>query len=341
MGSIGLFISFLFMIFSFQIMIIFGIFWSINYFCMAIVDIAVDGSIIDTSPNTRMKEKNIALIQIGNSFGNIIVSLSYILLINNIDNLNQWNIFLNFHLFILAPLIFISYFMHEEFVKKEDEEKIAKKEFVKRLDESNLILNFILISLFLILFYSDALVQVPYEPWLVIRFGEEGFRLYSFFLIFAPFITIIGYILKNTTFKYSDRKKLLYVSIILVGLFDMCIPLMNLWMLIILGMLILIPNAIAIISFMSLMMEFAKDKYSYKYRILAAMVIISKIIFGPLGTLLSGFIDTSILLNILGILTLGSIIPILFIKMQKITHFKETQEAKIISNNSNHSDTKL
>ena len=322
MGSIGLLISFFFMIFSVQSMIIFGIFWSINYFCMSIVDVAIDGSIIDTSPNIRAKERKITLIQIGNSFGNITASLLYVLFISNIDNLSQWSIFLNSHLFILSPLIFISYLMHEEFVKKEDEEKIVKEKIVKKLDDSYLTLNFIFMSIFLILFYSEVLVQVPYEPWLVERFGGEGFRLYSFFLIFAPFIIIIGYVLKNTVFKYSDRKRILYISLILVGLFDICIPLMNLWILIILGMLILIPNAIANIAFISLMMEFAKEKYSYKYQVLATMVIISRIIFGPLGTFLSGFIDTSILLVILGILILGSIIPVLFIKMQRVANFK-------------------
>ncbi len=66
-GSIGLFISFLLMIISIQIMIIFGIFWCINYFCISIIDVAIDGDIIDTSPNIQTKKRKIVLIQIGNS----------------------------------------------------------------------------------------------------------------------------------------------------------------------------------------------------------------------------------------------------------------------------------
>lgn len=331
-GSIGLFISFLLMIGSIQTMIIFGIFWSINYFCMSIMDVAIDGNIIDTSTNIQTKKRKIIIIQIGNSFGNILAYLSYILIINNIYNMNDWNNLFTFQLFALFPLIILSYFMYdksinnesiqENFEDKDIRQEISKKRIMKILDESYLKRNFICISVFLILFFSEALVQVPYEPWLVDRFGQEGFAIFSFFLIFAPFITIIGYLLINITLKYSDRKKILYFSIIIVGLFDMCIPLMNIWILIIVGMFVIIPNAIAYIAFISLMMEFAGNKFSYKYQILALMVIISTIIFGPLGTYLSGFIDTGILLVIVGILTLSSIIPIFFIKLHKADNLK-------------------
>jgi len=331
-GSIGLFISFLLMITSIQIMIIFGIFWSINYFCISIIDVAIDGDIIDTSPNIQMKKRKIVLIQIGNSLGNILAYLSYILIINNIYNINDWNNLFTFQLFALFPLIILSYFMYdksinngniqENFEDKNIRQDISKKKSIKTLDESYLKRNFICISIFLIFFFSEALVQVPYEPWLVERFGQESFEIFSFFLIFAPFITIIGYLLINIALKYSDRKKILYFSIIVVGLFDMCIPLMNIWILIILGMFVIIPNAIAYISFISLMMEFAGNKFSYKYQILALMVIISTIIFGPLGTFLSGFVDTGILLVIVGILTLSSIIPIFFIKIHKADNLK-------------------
>lgn len=328
LGSIGLFISFLLMIISIQIMILFGIFWSINYFFISIIDVAIDGNIIDTSPNIQTKKRKIVLIQIGNSLGNVLAYLSYILIINNIYNINDWNNLFTFQLITLFPLIILSYFIYNKTINEgnrqeslEEEgvkQKIYKKISIKTLDQSHLKLSFICISAFLILFFSEALVQVPYEPWLVGRFGQEGFEIFSFFLIFAPFINIIGYLLINIALKYSDRKKILYFSIIVVGIFDMCIPLMDLWTLIILGMFVLIPNAIAYIAFVSLMMEFAGNKFSYKYQILALMVIISMLIFGPLGTFLSGFIDTGILLVIVGILTLSSIIPIIFIKMQKV-----------------------
>lgn len=327
LGSIGLFISFLLMIISIQIMIIFGIFWSINYFCISIIDVAIDGDIIDTSPNIQTKKRKIVLIQIGNSLGNILAYLSYILIINNIYNINEWNNLFTFQLITLFPLIILSYFIYnktinegnrqESLEEKGIKQEISKKKSMKTLDQSYLKLSFICISVFLLLFFSEALVQVPYEPWLVERFGQEGFEIFLFFLIFAPFINIIGYLLINIALKYSNRKKILYFSIIIVGLFDMCIPLMDLWTLIILGMFVLIPNAIAYIAFVSLMMEFAGNKFSYKYQMLALMVIISMLIFGPLGTFLSGFIDTGILLVVVGILTLSSIIPIQFIKMQK------------------------
>ncbi len=331
-GSIGLFISFLLMIISIQIMIIFGIFWCINYFCISIIDVAIDGDIIDTSPNIQTKKRKIVLIQIGNSLGNILAYLSYILIINNIYNINEWNNLFTFQLITLFPLIILSYFIYnktinegnrqESLEEKGIKQEISKKKSMKTLDQSYLKLSFICISVFLFLFFSEALVQVPYEPWLVERFGQEGFEIFLIFLIFAPFINIIGYLLINITLKYSDRKKILYFSIIIVGLFDMCIPLMDLWTLIILGMFVLIPNAIAYIAFISLMMEFAGNKFSYKYQMLALMIIISMLIFGPLGTFLSGFIDTGILFVIVGILTLSSIIPILFIKMQKEDNLK-------------------
>lgn len=331
-GSIGLFISFLLMIISIQIMIIFGIFWCINYFCISIIDVAIDGDIIDTSPNIQTKKRKIVLIQIGNSLGNILAYLSYILIINNIYNINEWNNLFTFQLITLFPLIILSYFIYnktinegnrqESLEEKGIKQEISKKKSMKTLDQSYLKLSFICISVFLFLFFSEALVQVPYEPWLVERFGQEGFEIFLIFLIFAPFINIIGYLLINIALKYKDRKKILYFSIIIVGLLDMCIPLMDLWTLIILGMFVLIPNAIAYIAFISLMMEFAGNKFSYKYQMLALMIIISMLIFGPLGTFLSGFIDTGILLVIVGILTLSSIIPILFIKMQKEDNLK-------------------
>lgn len=317
-SSIGLFISFFFMIISFQLMIIFGIFWSINYFCMSIIDVAIDGNIIDTSPNTRSKERKITVIQIGNSVGNITAYVSYLLFVNNINNLNDWNFFITFQLFSLIPLIAVSYFMYEGTVEKDMKEKIIEEKQVKRLSPSRLRISFVYMSIFLILFYSEALIEIPFEPWLVSRWGQEGFKMYSFLLIFAPFIFILGYLLKNTVLKYRDRKKIICVSIIIIGGFDMFIPLMNFWTFIVLASLVIIPNAIAYISFISMMMEFAEDQYSFRFQILAAMVIISRLFFGPMGTLFSGFIDTSILLFFVGILILSSVIPIYLIKMEPI-----------------------
>ncbi len=317
-GGIGLFTSFLFMIVSIQLMIIFGIFWSVNYFCMAIIDVAIDGNIIDTSPNVRSKEKKITIIQIGNSAGNISAYILYLVYITNITNLNEWNNFLIFQLFSLIPLIGISMFMYEAVVKREQEREPIKGETVRKLSSSRKKTSFACMSIFLFLFYSEALVEIPFEPWLVSRLGQEGFKMYSVFLIFAPFLFIIGYLLKNTVFKYSDRKKILYISLISIGLFNMLIPLMDFWIFIILASIIIIPTAMAYICFISIMMEFAGDKYSYKFQILAAMVIISKLLFGPLGTLLSGFLNLSILLVIVGTLIISSIIPIYLIKMEFI-----------------------
>ncbi len=315
-GSIGLFISFLFMIVSIQLMIIFGIFWSVNYFCMSLIDVAIDGNIIDTSPNVRSKEKKITIIQIGNSAGNITAYILYLILITNINNLNEWNVFLTFQLFSLIPLIAISYFMYEEVVEKEKEKESIKEKSVRKLTDSGIKISYICMAIFLILFYSEALIEIPFEPWLVSRWGQEGFKIYSFLMIFSPFLYIIGYLLKNTVFKYSDRKKILYISLISVGFFDMFIPLMDFWLFIILVSILIIPTAMAYICFVSIMMEFAGDKYSFKFQILAAMVIISKLLFGPMGTLLSGFLDINILLVIAGILIISSIIPIFFIKME-------------------------
>jgi len=317
-GGIGLFTSFLFMIVSIQLMIIFGIFWSVNYFCMSIIDVAIDGNIIDTSPNVRSREKKITIIQIGNSAGNISAYILYLIYITNIANLNEWNNFLIFQLFSLIPLIGISMFMYEAVVKREQEREPIKGETVRKLSSSRRKTSFGCMALFLILFYSEALVEIPFEPWLVSRWGQEGFKMYSFLLIFAPFLFIIGYLLKNTVFKYSDRKKILYISLISIGLFNMLIPLIDFWIFIILASIIIIPTAMAYICFVSIMMEFAGDKYSYKFQILAAMVIISKLLFGPMGTFLSGILDVNILLIIVGILVLSSIIPIYLIKMEFI-----------------------
>lgn len=318
-GSLGLIVSFFFMIISIPAMIAFGIFWSANFFALSIIDIAIDGNIIDTSPDNQSKEKKVTLVNIGNVFGNVFSSLLYLLLISPDNNLNEWSLFLYIEMFSLIPLIFLSLWIVEGSVEKKQIEDEEEDVGLRKIDDSYFWYNFVLMALFVFLYFSEELVNYSSENWILYQYGQGGLDIWVIGLMIGPFIAVVGYLAKSTLLKKTDRIKLLIVCMIFIGIDDILTPFIGLWGIFILSAFMLIPRSISYITFISLMMDFSKDKRSYKFQILAAMAVVGKVVFIPLGTLVSGLIgleNTGILLLIIGILIFCSIIPIVLMKMK-------------------------
>lgn len=321
-GGFGVVISYVVMAGMIQFVLLLGLFWTLNYFCMSIADVAVDGHIVDSSKDIRSRDRKIVCTQIGNLLGSSLSSVFYLVFISSIYNLGDWSLLFVINSIALIPLPALAIFMSRNGQAIEiTSEEIPKKESsdVNKIDLSNYRAAFLLMSFFLLLFFSEALVQVPYEPWLVQHYGEAAFDTYSLLMIFGPFIYAIGYGLKTTVLKNSNRKKVLLCTIPIFGVFDILIPFMPFGVLLVSYIIAILAYSIAYICVFSFMMEFTKGERSNKFQLLAVVVFTSKLIFAPVGTLISGVIgieNTGFLLILTGVLLLCSIIPLSIMKME-------------------------
>lgn len=287
---------------------IFGIFLFINFTASSMIDVATKGLIVDTSPTKAEKNKNTFFTKLGAALGSIFPNVVFIIYLHNIYSVNSWTVFLSFSFLFLIPLTIFSLFSGEkgpsDLLSAKEQEKPKEGEF------SNFKFSFLMICIFIFLLYGDKLFEFPLEPWIVDKFGENQFYIFSFLMIIGIFVNILGFIMGAYVFKSVNRKILLAISTAIIGIFEILFAFVNFMTLLILFAIIQILAGIISINLSSLILEFAKQKKVFYVQIIISFFSLSVLIFVPLGTLLSNFIMTELIFIIAGIILLTSLIPL-------------------------------
>jgi len=304
-SSVGIVISFLLFIINLNFLIIFGIFLSINFICLSVMDVVIDKLIVINSPDEKAKDRNALCVQLGAMTGAIVPVIISYLIFTDIYSRSIWNQFFLIGISLVIPLIFISFLLKDDSEVKQEPEMVSNKDIDKK--------SIILMSIFLFLAYSDNLFQYPFEPWVLERYGAENFSLFLLYLVILIFLNALGVIMAGLISNKYDRKKIIIISSLSSGILLIIIPFTDfITFFILLGILQVIGGFI-LINIIALMIDKSQKKVM-QYQIMAAFVILAKIIFVGLGTYLSARIPTEYIVVISGILIILSVIPILFLE---------------------------
>ncbi len=303
-------LTFIAFLMSVRELILFGIFFGLNLGASAILRVSADKALIIKSNSDKAKAKSATIVQLGSVTGAIIPNiLFFVLYSDNLYSLKFWNVFFLAGILVSIPMIAIVFLFKEALPETNviefngSEKKKSKK-------------NVALMCVVGFFVYSDRLYEYLIEPWIVNKYGEQAFALYSFALIFLIGINAIGIVLAGILSPKFDKKKLLIVFTALFGLVTMLLPFVSLTMFLVLTAINQIFAGFLLVNLISCIME-ASDKKAFKYHIISIFVVLTQIIFVPLGIYLSTMISTEMIILLVGVLTTSSIIPLFFVNFQK------------------------
>ncbi len=347
-SSILFLASFLLSVFGARNLGVFGLFLAINLLSHEILKVGVSKMIIDHSSNESVKDGNLVSINISSNVGSFIPSVVFLFTVSDIFNLNQWNGFF-FIGFLCALPIIISTFLLRETDKSLGQKTNSED---NRNEDINLRgrngLNLILLFLSYLLIWSDKLYQFPFSSWILTRFGEKGFNLYSLLYIVMIMLNIGGWIIgqrissretkkikkfmtKNHNninikeweqsealyeFKLANRRKIIAIAVGLYVILTFLMAISDFLFLMIIQGVIQIIAGIMMLNYTSLMITMSNNgKYkTFTFQCLKIAYAFSCIIFLPLGTYLSAFIQIEILIITVGFLAILSLIPLAFLR---------------------------
>ena len=347
-SSLLFLVSFLFSVLNGSNLGIFGLFLALNLLAQEFIKVGVSKMIIDHSSSEGVKDSNLAAINISSNIGSFIPSVVFLLTVSDIFNINQWNVFFFIGFLTSLPIIFATVLLRETTNKSEKNFKQSEGDIISLGGNNNL--NLVLLFLSYLLIWSDKLYQFPFSSWILTKFGEEGFNIYSLLYIILILLNIGGWVIgqrisnKETNkiekimansrnkldlednnqdeilyaFKLSNRKKIITITVGLYVVLTFLMAFSDFLFLMIIQSAVQIIAGIMMLNYTSLMMTISNNgKYkTFTFQCLKMSYALSCVIFLPLGTYLSAFIQIEVLFIVVGFLAMLSLIPLKLLRVE-------------------------
>ena len=348
-SSILFLASFLLSMFGGRNLGVFGLFLAMNLLTQEIIKVGISKMIIDNSGNEGVKDGNLTAINISSNVGSFIPSIVFLFTVSDIFNVNQWNVFFFIGFLYSLPIIFATILLRETANKPEKSSEHCEKDISISLEGNNT-LNLILLFLSYLLIWSDKLYQFPFSAWILTRFGEEGFNMYSLLYIVLILLNIGGWIIGQRisnkeniskpdskddnqdsvlyAFKVSNRKKIIAITVGLYAVLTIMMSMSDFIFLMIIQGSIQVIAGVMMLNYTSLMMTISNNgKYkTFTFQCLKMSYALSCVIFIPIGTYFSAFIQIETLFITVGFLAMLSLIPLSLMKVNHITDCIELLE---------------
>jgi MFS family permease len=345
-SSILFLASFLFSVLNGSNVGIFGFFLALNLLAQEFIKVIVSKMIIEHSNNENVKDGHLTAINVSSNVGSFIPSIVFLFTVHNIFSINQWNIFFLFGFLSSLPIILSIFLM------KSPAKDLGKN--LKHYEKDSIgsgginLLNFILLFLSYLLIWSDKLYQFPFSSWILTKFGEEGFNIYSLFYIVLILLNIGGWIIgqrissgMNKKIEYNitknrieidtnenhqeailnklklyTKKRIIAVTVGVYIALTFMMAFSDFIFLMMIQGIIQVVAGIMMLNYTSLMMAISNTgKYkTFKFQCLKIAYAFSCVIFIPLGTYFSAFIEIEILIITVGFLAIISLIPLAFLR---------------------------
>jgi len=347
-SSILFLVSFLLSVFGGSNLGIFGIFLALNLISQELIKVGISKLIIDHSSTEGVKDSSLVAINISSNIGSFIPSIVFLFTVSDIFNINQWNIFFFIGFLSSLPIILSTILLRE----KPNNLKLNLQESetnITNLGENNL-LNLILLFLSYLLIWSDKLYQFPFSSWILTRFGEDGFNVYSLLYIVLILLNIGGWIIgqrisnnenkkikdvnfENNTdpnlrnaiqdkniyaYKLANRKKIITITVGVYVILTFLMAMSDFVFLMIIQGVIQVIAGIMMLNYTSLMMTISNNgKYkTFTFQCLKISYALSCVLFIPLGTYFSAFIQIEVLIITVGFLAILSLIPLKLMRVK-------------------------
>jgi len=297
----------------FSILSLFGILLGLNLFTHEAIKVGMGKIIIDSSSTEKMKDKILIIINISSNIGGYIPPLVFLFVITDIFNFVSWSNFFLIGGILLIPIIF-SIFYNNYTNDIHEKKKIQNSE---KNSNSFHYYQIFLLTLSLIMIFSDKLYSYPFGDWILSKYGQLGINLLS--ICYGGFLLLntLGHIIGKRIAKNLRRKNtILITNIVYICLTLLMVSSTNIVFLLIIYSLNWFVSGIMMLNYISLHINFCKNvKYqATSYQILRVGLAVVNVIFIPLGTFLSSFISTELIILIAAFLSLFSLIPLIFIK---------------------------
>ena len=290
-----------------EILILYGIFVFVYFFSKSMIRTVMSGLYLKIVGDSRgIKLIFITLVNLASILGYLGISLLFHFNVLSIFTLSHWDSFFILGSFLSFPIIMIIFIFGKGIrlyaIKLKNKDPSKNHEIDKtpmRFSQSKIIIMVIMYIAF-ILASSDLIYTYPLSSWILDKFTETGFRIYSSLY----FVFIIGQIIGLYSAKFLC-KKFNEKSIILVSLYSY-IPLLflltisNFPLFMVLNFSLFILGYIIIVSYTSFITDFSSSsKYkTFKFQFLQTYSVVASIIFTPLGIILYDFIIVETLMVI-------------------------------------------
>jgi len=322
-------ISFFVSIFSSNYLPIFGLFLALNLLSQGIIKVGISKMIIDLSANEIIKDNNLVIINISSNIGSFIPSIVFLFVLSDLFDLNHWNMF-----FLIGVLLSLPMLVSIIFLKDFGNSFQKKKEFQNEVMNSPKMLpnvspfNFIFLFLSYLLIWSDKLYQFPFSSWILNKFGQQSFNLYSISYIVFVLLNISGWIIGqkiskktsalDSTFKIKKRKEIIIITVGIYIFLTFVMAFSDFFLMMIVFGLIQIISGVMMLNYISLMMTIANNgkHKTFLFQCLKLAYAFSCVIFIPLGTYFSDFIPIETLILIAGVLSTLALAPLILIKVK-------------------------
>ena len=307
---------------------IFGIFLALNLLSQGIIKVGISKMIIDLSANEIIKDNNLVTINISSNIGSFIPSIVFLFVLNDLFDLNHWNMF-----FLIGVLSSLPMLLSIIFLKDFGNSFQKKKELQNEVMNSQKMLpkvspfNFILLFLSYLLIWSDKLYQFPFSSWILTKFGQQSFNLYSISYIVFVLLNIAGWIIGqkiskktstlDSTFKIKRRKEIIIITVGIYISLTFAMSFSDFFLMMIFQAIIQVLAGIFMLNYISLMMTVANNgkHKTFYFQCLKLAYAFSCVIFIPLGTYLSAFVPIETLMITTGMLSIAALFPLILFKV--------------------------
>ena len=349
-SSILFLVSFLLSVFGGRNLGVFGIFLAFNLLSQEVIKVKVSQLIINLSKNEGLKDSSLASINISSNIGSFIPSIVFLVTVKDIFNINQWNGFFFIGFLFSLPIILSTILLRETANKPSVEKSHEQPEGDIISLGSNNTFNLILLFLSYLLIWSDKLYQFPFSSWILTKFGEEGFNVYSLLYIVLILLNIAGWIIGQRisnkennrinkimaenrnkltienenqeeilySVKISNRKRIIAITVGLYVVLTFLMAFSDFIFLMIIQGIIQVVAGVMMLNYTSLMMTISNNgKYkTFTFQCLKMAYALSCVIFIPIGTYFSAFIQIETLFITVGFLAMLSLIPLSLMKVK-------------------------
>lgn len=347
-SSILFLASFLLSVLNVNNLSIFGLFLALNLLSQEIVKVGISKLIIDLSKNEAVKDNNLVTINISSNVGSFIPSVVFLFTVSDIFNIDLWNDFFFIGFLSSLPIILCTVFLRE--ITNEPKKNLEHCERDIKSFAGNNTLNLILLFLSCLLIWSDKLYQFPFSSWILTRFGEEAFNIYSLLYIVLILLNIGGCIIgqrisykennrinniiaenhnkldpKSDTqdeilysIKLSNQIRIIAITVGLYAILTFMMAISGFFFLMIIQFIIQVIAGVMMLNYASLMITISyngKHK-TFTYQCLKMSFALSSVIFIPLGTYFSAFIQIEMLFITVGFLAILSLIPLMLMRVK-------------------------
>ncbi|MFX0073963.1 MAG: hypothetical protein ACFE96_00865 [Candidatus Hermodarchaeota archaeon] len=311
-SSAVLFVSFFFFVLNAENLSYFGLFLSLNFTSSLLIKAGMSKLMLEISDQKHIQKNVVLISNISGSLGSIFPIMLFNVLMYDINSVGLWSLFFNLCWIASFPiLISFALIRDKEFTTGLEVKTTLKNQIDddhKKIGQLGLMLTFC--ANFLI--WGDKLIEYPFTYWIITKYGESGFFVYSYLFFIFTYLYMSGWFISRRLINHYKTRLYLSISIILYGSLMISLIFSNLPMFLLTTAVNRIVSGVMMSQLTERNINVSKlnKNKALSYEIIRTSSLLASFIFVPLGTLLNSFVPTEILIIIVGFMALSSLWPI-------------------------------